>query len=100
VLVKPTLMNWVKTDLTYDTSGNVKGWTTKETWEIEMQNSKDIPVVLDLRRNFGGDWTMETAAANEKIDATKVKFLVPLQPREKRQFSYELTTRQGTNATR
>jgi hypothetical protein len=100
VLVKPALMNWVKTDITYDANGNVKGWTTKETWEIEVQNSKDIPVVLDIRRNFAGDWTLATEATYEKVDANKVKFLLPLQAREKRKFSYELTTRQGTNATR
>jgi hypothetical protein len=100
VLVKPTLMNWVKTDITYDTAGNVKGWTTKETWEIEVQNSKEIPVVLDIRRNFPGDWDLATPSIYEKLDANKVKFLVPLQPREKRKFSYELTTRLGTNARR
>jgi hypothetical protein len=61
VLVKPRLMNWVKTDVRFDARGNVTGWTTKETWEIEVQNSKEIDVVLDIRRNFAGDWTLRTA---------------------------------------
>ncbi|PAW87050.1 MAG: hypothetical protein B9S33_06950 [Pedosphaera sp. Tous-C6FEB] len=100
VLVKPTLMNWVKSDLAFDAGGNVKGWTTKETWEFEVQNSKDIDVVLDIRRNFGGDWTLATAAPYEKVDATKVKFVRPLKAREKQTFSYELTVKHGTNATR
>jgi hypothetical protein len=100
VLVKPTLMNWVKTDIAMDNNGNVKGWTTKETWEFELQNSKDIDVVLDLRRNFKGDWDLKTDAKYEKADANKVKFVVPLKSREKQKFSYELTTRHGTNATR
>ena len=100
VLVKPVLMNWIKTDLAFDNNGNVKGWTTKETWEIEVQNSKDIDVVLDIRRNFTGDWSLATATNYEKVDATKVKFVLPLQPREKRKFRYELTTRHGTNAAK
>jgi hypothetical protein len=100
VLVKPVLLNWVKADLAFDAKGDVKGWTTKETWEIEVQNSRDIDVVLDIRRNFQGDWSMTTAAKYEKVDATKVKFVVPLKPREKQKFSYEVTVRQGTNATR
>ena len=100
VLVKPTLMNWVKTDLAFDGNGNVKGWTTKETWEIEVQNSKDIDVTLDIRRNFPGDWTLATAAKYEKVDATKVKFVLPLKPREQQKFAYEVTTRHGTNATK
>ena len=97
VLIKPTLMNWVKTDLRFDTHGDVKGWTIKESWEIELQNSKEIDVVVDLRRNFNGDWSMTTQATYEKVDAYKVKFLVPLKPHEKQKFSYELTTRYGTN---
>jgi len=100
VLVKPTLANWVKTDLRFDVHGNVIGWTIKENWEIEVQNSKEIDVTLDIRRNFSGDWTLNTGARYENVDATKVKFVVPLKPREKQKFSYELTTRYGTNATR
>jgi hypothetical protein len=100
VMVKPTLMDWQKTDAQFDNRGNVKGWTTKETWEIEVQNSKEIPVTLDIRRNFAGDWTMTTAAKYESVDKTKVKFIVPLAPRQKQKFTYELVTRRGTNATR
>ena len=100
VLVKPSMTNWVKTDIAFDQFGNVKGWTTKETWEVEVQNSKDIDIVLDIRRNFGGDWDLKTDAKYEKVDANKVKFVLPLKPREKLKFSYELTTRHGTNVTK
>ena len=100
VLIKPTLMNWEKTNLAFDQNGNVKGWTTKETWKIELQNSRDIDVTVDVRRNFSGDWTLVTQAANEKVDANKVKFVVPLKAREKRELAYELTTRTGSNATK
>ncbi len=100
VLVKPTMMNWVKTDLAFDNNGNVKGWTTEETWQFEIQNSKDIPIVLDIRRNFPGDWDLKTEAKYEKVDADTVKFLRPLKPHEKQQFTCELTTRHGTNVRR
>ena len=100
VSVKATLMDWQKTDLQFDQNGNVKGWTTKSTWEVDVQNSKDIPVMLDIRRNFAGDWTLTTAQKYENVDATKVKFLLPLAPRAKQKFTYELVTRLGTNATR
>ena len=98
ILVKPVLMNWVKTDLQFDNNGNVKGWATKETWEIEIQNSKEIDVLLDIRRNFSGDWTLVTDSKYEKVDAAKVKFLLPLKSREKLKLTYELTTRHGSNA--
>ncbi len=69
VLIKPTLMDWQKTDIKFDQNGNVSGWTIKETWQFEVQNSKDIDVVLDIRRNFSGDWDLETEAEREKVDA-------------------------------
>jgi hypothetical protein len=100
VLVKPRMTNWEKTDLKPDKDGNIKGWTTRQVWEVELQNSKEIPVVLDIRRNFKGDWTLTTGEKYEKVDATKVKFVVPLKAGEKRTLAYELVTRHGTNATR
>jgi hypothetical protein len=100
VMIKPVLMDWQKVDIKFDQHGNVSGWTTKEIWQFEVQNSKDIEVVLDIRRNFNGDWSLETEAAHEKVDAHKVKFILPLNPRGKQTFSYELTTRNGVNVTR
>ena len=87
-------------DLRFDQWGNVVGWTIKETWQFEVQNSKDIDVVLDIRRNFEGDWDIKTEKKYEKVDATKVKFVLPLKPREKQKFSYDVTTRYGVNVTR
>jgi hypothetical protein len=100
VMVKPALMDWQKTEINFDQNGNVKGWTLKQTWRFEVQNSKDIAVVLDIRRNFTGDWSLNTEAKYEKVDATKVKFVLPLKAREKQSFTYELVTRHGTNKTR
>jgi hypothetical protein len=34
------------------------------------------------------------------VDAHKVRFILPLNPRGKQTFSYELTTRNGVNVTR
>ena len=100
VTVKPKLMNWVKTDIRFDDKGNVRGWTIKETWEFEIQNSKDIDVVLDIRCTFPGDWSLDTAATHEQVDKQKVKFVLPLKPGEKQTLTYEVTTRHGTNVTR
>jgi hypothetical protein len=100
VLVKPVLMNYEKSDIRFDTNGNVSGWTTKETWQFEVRNSKDIDITLDVRRNFTGDWSIDTQAPNEKVDANKVKFVIPLKSREQRTFTYDLTTRQGVNVSK
>ena len=100
VAVKPKLMDWQKDDIRFDQLGNVVGWTIKETWQFEVQNSKDIDVMLDIRRNFPGDWSLKTDVPFEKVDAHKVKFVRPLKSREKQTFTYELTTHYGTNVTK
>jgi hypothetical protein len=98
VLIRPTLMNWTRTNFRFNPQGDIAGYTTAETWEIQMHNCRDIPVVADIRRNFTGQWTLQTDAPHEKVDATKVKFVRPLQPREKQSFTYTLTTVQDTSA--
>jgi hypothetical protein len=100
VMVRPKLMNWEKADIRFDKDGAVAGWTIKETWEIETQNSKDIDVTLDIRRNFSGDWSLSTDAKYEKVDANKIKFVQPLKSHGQQKIAYELTTRYGLNATR
>ncbi|MEI6083394.1 MAG: DUF4139 domain-containing protein [Verrucomicrobiota bacterium] len=100
VMVKPTLQDWRKEDIRFDQWGNVAGWTIKEQWQFEVQNSKDIDVVLDIRRNFAGDWELKSESKYENVDKAKVKFVLPLKSREKQKFTYELTTRYGTNVTR
>lgn len=98
--VKPTLMNWTKTDVRFGPSGDVNGWTTQDTWQIELQNSKSIPAVVDVRRNFAGDWDVVSDGAYEKVDATKIKFVVPLAAGAQQTLTYTLTTRHGINAKR
>jgi hypothetical protein len=100
VIIKPALINWEKQDIRFNAVGNVAGWTTKETWKIEIQNSKEIDVTADIRRNFSGDWSIESAAKFEKVDAGKIKFLLPLKAHEKTTLTYELTIRHGINAAR
>jgi hypothetical protein len=43
---------------------------------------------------------LKTIAKYEKVDANKVKFVLPLKPREKQQFNYEVTTQHESNVTR
>lgn len=100
VQIKPRLMNWEKLDLQFDNHGDVKGWTIRETWQIEIQNSKEIDVAVDIRRNFPGDWTFNSPSPHEKMDASKIKFTLPLKPLEKQTITYEVATRHGTSATR
>jgi hypothetical protein len=100
ILVKPVMTDWRKENIKFDAKGQAIGWTETQDWRIDTQNSKEINITLDIRRNFPGDWTLATAAPFEKVDATKVKFLFDLKPREKRSIEYELVIQHGANAKR
>jgi hypothetical protein len=100
VLVEPVLADWRKDNLRFDKDGNVDGWTITQTWRLETRNSREIPVTLDIRRNFEGDWTVKTDAPYEKVDARKIKFVLNLAPREKKTFTYEVVENYGASATR
>jgi len=101
VQVKPKLMNWEKVDIRFDGDGNVAGWTIRESWEISLQNSRGIDVMVDVRRNVGGDWSLETdEPVYEKVDADTFKFVQPLKAGEKKSLTYELETHHGLNIRR
>jgi hypothetical protein len=67
--------------------------------EFRALSHADAGDVLDVRRDFAGDWALKTDASYEKVDANKVKFVLPLKAREKRHFSYDLATNFESNAT-
>jgi hypothetical protein len=100
VQVKPVLADWKKSDLKFDAAGNPAGWTITEKWSLEIQNSREIEVALDIRRTLPGDWSLQTEVPYEQLDAQKIKFTLSLKPREKKTVPYTVTTRCGMSATR
>ena len=65
----------------FDKQGNVAGWDEVRTWRIEVKNTREIPVRIEITRGFGtAYWTLESAdgAAHEKHDATHARFNLEL----------------------
>jgi len=99
IVVEPTLMD-VKTDnYRFDQKRNVSGWDEIRVFEVTVKNTRDIPVKVEIRRNFPTTyWMLERAGQVEefqKVDAKTVKFSLLLQPRSERKFQYTLTTYNG-----
>jgi len=97
VRVEGKLMDWRKDRIHFGHKGNVDGYDQHETWTFEIQNSKNIPIEVDVRRHFRGDWGMKTDDEYEKIDANTVKFVRKLNPMEQVSFTYTVTTCTGAN---
>ena len=86
----------------FDYDDNISGWDEIRTFTVEVKNTRDIPVKIEIKRNFNSQyWDLEKSGQfdeYEKIDLDTVKFTLTLQPQTKKIFEYTLTTRHGTRA--
>ena len=99
VVVEPKLMSFKTENYRFDRNGNVSGWDEIHTFEIEVRNTRDIPVKVEIKRNFNtGYWDLTESGDSgqfEKVDQATVKFTLLLEPRSTRQFGYVLRTYHG-----
>ncbi|HNS19072.1 MAG TPA: DUF4139 domain-containing protein [Sedimentisphaerales bacterium] len=100
IVVEPVLMETRTENFRFDGDRDVAGWDEIQTFEVKVKNTRDVPVKIEIRRNFETQyWTMKQAGqidGFEKVDLDTVEFTVLLQPRSERAFQYTLTTYQGT----
>ena len=102
VVVEPTLMDLKTAGYSYDRRGNINGWDEIRTFKIEVRNTRDIGVEVEIKRNFNSAyWKLEKEGDYgefEEEDFDTVKFTLELEPGEKKEFGYTLTKYQGTRA--
>jgi hypothetical protein len=96
VVVEPTLMDFETKNYRFDRDRNISGWDEIRTFKIEVKNTRDIGVKVEIQRNFPTQyWKLNTSQEFEKIDLDTVKFMLVLKPRSKKVFKYILTTYHG-----
>ncbi|MEM7395921.1 MAG: DUF4139 domain-containing protein, partial [Verrucomicrobiota bacterium] len=104
VTVMPTLMDYRTSDYIFHNGGNVGGWDETRTFEVTANNTRDVAVKVEIKRNFKtAYWDLEKEGAfgaYEKEDLDTVKFTLQLEPRSSKRFTYTLTTRHGLRETR
>lgn len=79
---------------------NITGWDEHITCRIEVSNSRDIPVNVEIRRNFPVTaWELTNEGdygTFAKVDKDTVQYALELPPHGKSQFTYRLVLHQGT----
>lgn len=102
VVVEPKLMDTRTDNYLFDAKGNISGWDEIETWQIEVKNTRPIPVKVEVHRNFAmpiGDLAKQgDFDGYEKVDLDTIKFTLTLKPQTRRIFSYVLTLHHGQRA--
>ncbi|GAJ24145.1 unnamed protein product, partial [marine sediment metagenome] len=75
------------------------GWDEIRTFKIEIKNTRDIDVRLEIKRNFRTTYWKLAKSGDfgdfEQVDKDTVKFTLLLKPRSKREFEYVLRTYHG-----
>jgi hypothetical protein len=99
IAVEPELMDFRTENYRFDRRRNVAGWDEVRMFEVKVKNTREIPVKVEIRRNFSTPyWTLKRAGQIdefEKIDADTVEFNLLLEPRSEKKFQYTLTTYHG-----
>jgi len=99
VVVEPKLMDYDTANYMFSSSMNITGWDEIRRYRITVKNTRDIPVKVEIKRNFNTTyWYLKSQSAFdqfEKVDKNTVKFTVELKPRSATEFEYVLTTLHG-----
>jgi hypothetical protein len=97
VVVEPKLMDFRTENYRFDRRRNISGWDEVRKFRIEVRNTRDLEVKVEIQRNFGTTyWDMQTSQGHENVDKDTVKFPLQLEPRSKQAFEYVLRTYHGT----
>jgi hypothetical protein len=100
VVVEPILMEYKTEQHQFDNNRDVSGWDEVRTFKVETRNTRDIPVEVEIRRNFKtAYWALDRKGeidGFEKVDKDTVKFLLKLPARSGKTFQYTIRTYHGT----
>jgi len=99
VVVEPTLMDYRTENYRFNNKRNISGWDEIRKFKIEVRNTREIGVKVEIQRNFNTPyWDLKKSGEFdkfEKVDLDTVKFTLILEPRSKKKFEYILTTYHG-----
>ena len=102
VLVDVDMMNEATRDYVFDRKGNVSGWIQDLDYELSVNNTRPIPITIEITRNMNAaHWTLTPAGAYDSfkiIDKDTARFTLTVPPRTKKTFTYRLTIRYGRQA--
>ena len=103
VKIEPKLMDFATANYRFDEdkrdrqAGNIIGWDEIRAWKIEITNTRDLPVEIEITRGFGTvHWTLATDDEYEKYDARQIRFNLTVAPKSKQTLEYTVTTYHGT----
>nr|MBC8392720.1 DUF4139 domain-containing protein [Deltaproteobacteria bacterium] len=101
VIVEAKLMDEQTDNYRFNRKGNIDGWDQIRTFKLDIKNTRDLPVKIEIKRNFRPHtWTIKNIGdakkVYEKVDLDTVKYTLTLAPQSEETIEYILTTYMGT----
>jgi hypothetical protein len=99
IVVEPKLMDFKTENYRFNSVGDIFGWDEIHTFKVEVRNTREIDVKVEIQRNFGTQyWDIRNSGdfgQFEKVDLDTVKFTLDLQTRSSQTFEYVVRTYHG-----
>jgi hypothetical protein len=99
VVVELKLMEYKTANYRFDRRRNVTGWDEIRAFDVQVKNTREIDVKIEIQRNFNTPYWKLTQTGEfgdfEQVDLDTVKFTLNLEPRSAKAFEYVLTTYHG-----
>jgi hypothetical protein len=75
---------------------SIIGWEEIREYEIEVRNTRDIPVKVEIKRNFPTRfWKLTTDDQYEEYNLDTIKYTLEMEPESKQVLNYTLRTYHG-----
>ncbi len=81
----------------FDRDGEITGWDEVRTYEIEVRNTRDVPIKVEIKRNFPTQfWQITNSDNYEGYNSTSIKYTLEMNPESKQTIKYTLRTYHGS----
>ena len=101
VTIEPNMMNFKTKNFTFDHRGNIWGYTDQEDWNIKINNFRDYPSKIKIRKHLKHQYwkiKMNTKKIKyKKIDLRTIEFTIDLKAGANLDISFEIDYFEGKN---
>jgi hypothetical protein len=105
VKIEPLLMTEKSDNYRFNRNGDVSGFDRKQQWEIKLENNRDMPIRIEVFRNFNTPhWEIKNSDKNkgkfEKVDIDTVKYTLDIPAYSTSALTYAITYFEGERQTK
>ncbi|MDI6796684.1 MAG: DUF4139 domain-containing protein [Desulfatibacillaceae bacterium] len=99
VLVEVSLMDFSSDNYSFNKEGDISGWSETKRYEARIQNTRPLPVSVEVIRRIQGEaWSIKDAQkspVHQIVDKNTVRYILNLAANQALTFGYTLSTRHG-----